>query len=257
MVCFLKTLKCASQILAAMFMCMAFVGCARQKSTIEPPRLLVFSKTAGFRHDSIPAGQQAIQKFAVDGTYNVTIVEDAAAISRNNLPRYKAVVFLNTSGDVLDEAQESALKEYILGGGGFVGVHAAADTEHHWPWYGELVGARFKSHPHVQPAEIIVHDRRHRSTNHLSQRWRRTDEWYNFDQHPRQRIGAAFTLLASIDESTYIGGDMNADHPFSWCHQIGKGRAWYTAGGHTIKSYTEPDFVQHLRGGILWAMNLE
>lgn len=254
---FCNQLTCANQILAAILVCLAFVGCAKQISTIEPPRLLVFSKTAGFRHDSILAGQEAIRQLAFDGNFNVSFEEDANAISRKNLQRYRAVVFLNTSGDVLDRTQETALKAFVLSGGGFVGVHAAADTEHDWPWYGELVGARFKSHPHVQAAEIIVHDRQHPSTDQLPQRWRRTDEWYNFDQHPRERIGDGLTLLASIDESTYSGGNMHADHPFAWCHQLHKGRAWYTAGGHTIESYSEPEFVQHLRGGILWAMKME
>jgi type 1 glutamine amidotransferase len=247
------------RLLAAACAWLALAGC-KSHATLpetERPHVLVFTKTAGFRHDSIPAGQEAIRLLADQGDFNVSFTEDATVFTPKNLSRYKAVVFLNTSGDVLNSSQEPALEEFIVAGGGFVGVHAAADTEHDWPWYAQLVGARFKNHPAIQPAEIIVHDQEHASTRHLPARWARSDEWYNFDQHPRNRVGNPLRLLASIDESTYTGGEMTAEHPVSWCHPVGQGRAWYTAGGHTTESYREPLFVEHLRGGILWAMKVD
>ena len=222
----------------------------------ESSRLLVFTKTAAFRHESIPAGVDAVRKIAREGGFEPDFTEEASVFEASSLQRYRAVMFLNTSGDVLNESQQTAFEAYVNHGGGFIGVHAAADTEHEWEWYGQLVGARFKSHPAVQPAVVDVIKRDHPSTTRLPQRWQRTDEWYNFDQHPRTRIGDRITVLATLDESSYSGGEMKGDHPFAWCHQVGQGRAWYTAGGHTTESYSEPDFVAHLRGGIEWAMKL-
>jgi len=158
-------------------------------------------------------------------------------------------VFLNTTGDVLDATQQTAFEGYIQAGGGYVGVHAAADTEYGWPWYGELVGAYFHSHPAIQSATIKVADRVHPSTAGLPARWVRTDEWYNFTANPRGDVH----VLATIDENTYSGGNMGFDHPIAWCHAYDGGRAWYTNSGHNATTYTEPRFLDHLAGGILWA----
>jgi type 1 glutamine amidotransferase len=162
------------------------------------------------------------------------------------------VVFLNTTGDVLAPRQQRAFRSYIRHGGGWVGIHSAADTEYEWPFYGRLLGAYFQSHPAVQPATIDVVDRSHPSTRHLPARWMRTDEWYDLRSNPR----GAVHVLATLDESTYSGGTMGADHPIAWCHAFKGGRAWYTAGGHTSESYSEPAFRKHLLGGILWAAGL-
>jgi type 1 glutamine amidotransferase len=205
-------------------------------------RVLVFSKTEGFRHDSIPAGVGAIRAlgFRVDAT------EDPAAFTDRRLRRYDAVVWLSTTGDVLDRSQERAFRRYIRRGGGYVGVHAAADTEYGWAWYGRLLGARFHAHPAVQPA--VIHVRKHVSTRGLPVRWERTDEWYDFRARPR-----GVRVLATLDESTYSGGTMGSVHPIAWCHAFEGGRAWYTGLGHTVESYAEPAFRRHLRAGIRWA----
>lgn len=235
----------------------ALASCQRQTPTHDASlarRVLVFTKTAGFRHESIGAGIEAVRCIALESGFHAEFTEDAALFESDSLARFAAVMFLNTSGDVLGESHERALEEFVERGGGFAGVHAAADTEHGWEWYARLVGARFKSHPAVQPATIHVTGRAHPSTQHLPERWRRTDEWYNFDRHPRERIGKTLCVLATLDETSYQGGEMNGEHPFAWCHQIGKGRAWYTGGGHTIESYSEAEFVAHLRGGIEWVL---
>ena len=215
-------------------------------------RILVFSKTMGFRHDSIPAGIAAIQSLGRANGFSVTATENAKDFTRKRLARFDAVVFLNTTGDVLAPRQQAAFKSFIRHGGGWVGVHSAADTEYDWPFYGGLLGAYFQSHPAIQPATIDVTDQSHPSTRHLPARWMRTDEWYSFRSNPRGRVH----VLATLDESTYSGGTMGADHPIAWCHPFTGGRAWYTAGGHTIESYSEPDFRRHLLGGILWAAGL-
>jgi type 1 glutamine amidotransferase len=211
--------------------------------------VLVFSKTAGFRHDAIPAGIQAIRDLGARNRFTVTATEDATAFSRRNLARYEAVVFLNTTGDVLDAGQQAAFEGYIRGGGGFVGVHSAADTEYDWPFYGRLVGAYFQSHPAIQQVTARVEDRSHPSTAHLPRAWTRTDELYNYRSNPRGSVH----VLVTLDESTYSGGTMGADHPIAWCHTVRAGRSWYTGFGHTQASYAEPNFRNHLLGGLRYA----
>jgi type 1 glutamine amidotransferase len=218
----------------------------------QRPRILVFSRTTGFRHDSISAGVQAVREICQSQDFEVIATEDAAAFARDTLAGFAVIVFLNTSGDVLDDFQQAAFERYIRGGGGFVGVHAAADTEHDWAWFGLLVGARFKSHPAVQPAILDVVDAEHPAMRLVPRRWPRTDEWYNFHEPPR----ASIRVLLRLDESTYSGGEMPGGHPAAWCHEFEGGRAFYTAGGHTSESFAEPLFRQHLLGAIRWAAGL-
>jgi type 1 glutamine amidotransferase len=208
--------------------------------------ILVFSKTTGFRHDSIPQGIAAITTLGAAHRFAVDSTEDAARFGDERLARYKVVVFLNTTGNVLDAGEKASFERYIRSGGGFVGIHSASDTEYQWPWYGRLVGAYFASYPEIQPATIRIANPSHPSTKSLPLSWERTDEWYNFRSNPR---GAA-QVLATLDESTYSGGTMGADHPITWCHEIDHGRSWYTAMGHTADSYVEPLFLAHLLGGI-------
>ncbi|MGP3967770.1 ThuA domain-containing protein [Streptomyces sp. 6N223] len=211
--------------------------------------VLVFSKTAGFRHDSIDEGVAALTRLGAGNGFTVTATEDAAAFTTDNLVPYEAVVFLSTTGDVLNDPQQAAFEDHIAAGGGYAGIHAASDTEYDWPWYGRLVGAYFDSHPAIQQATIDVEDHAHDATAHLDPAWTRTDEWYNYRTNPRPDTH----VLASLDESSYSGGTMNGDHPIAWCHPYDGGRAFYTGGGHTAESYAEPDFLRHLLGGIRYA----
>nr|WP_063818085.1 ThuA domain-containing protein [Herbidospora sakaeratensis] len=209
-------------------------------------KVLVFSKTAGFRHDSIPAGITAIQQLGAANGFTVTATEDANQFTTANLAQYQAVVWLSTTGDVLNAAQQTAFQSYVASGGGYVGVHAAADTEYDWSWYGGLVGAYFASHPANQNAVVKVEDRSNVSTSHLPQTWTRLDEWYNYRTNPR----SAARVLASLDESTYSGGSMGGDHPITWCQNYGGGRSWYTGMGHTQETFADTNFRQMLLGGI-------
>lgn len=213
-------------------------------------RILVFSKTAGFRHGSIEPGIAALRNLGAANRFEVDATEDAGQFTAANLGRYKAVVFLSTTGDVLNSDQQAAFMSYIRGGGGFVGIHAAADTEHGWAWYGGLVGAYFASHPAPAQARVRVEERSHASTRNLPDPWTRFDEWYDFQQNPRSR---GVTVLLTLDETSYSGGQMGADHPIAWYHEYEGGRAWYTAGGHTDASFSEPAFLDHLLGGIRYA----
>jgi type 1 glutamine amidotransferase len=215
-----------------------------------PDRILVFSKTAGFRHSSIEPGIAALRNLGAAHDFEVDATEDAGQFTTANLARYKTVVFLSTTGDVLNNEQQTAFTTYIRGGGGFVGIHAAADTEHGWSWYGGLVGAYFVSHPAPAQARIRVETRNHPSTKTLPNPWNRFDEWYDFLKNPRSQ---GVTVLLTLDETSYSGGRMGADHPIAWYHQYDGGRAWYTGGGHTDESFSEPAFLEHLLGGIKYA----
>lgn len=221
-------------------------------SQAVPMRLLVFSKTAAFRHDSIPTAIAAMRKLGQEHHVSIDFTEDASAFTSANLARYAAVVFLMTTGTVLDGEQASALESYIHAGGGYVGVHSASDTEYNWPWYGRLVGAYFDrvhGHSKIIPATVHVLDAANPSTAMLPAIWSRTDEWYNFATNPTNSVH----VLLTVDEQTYRGGVMGANHPIAWCHTFEGGRAWYTAMGHTAQSYTEPLFLAHLWGGIVYA----
>jgi type 1 glutamine amidotransferase len=213
------------------------------------PRLLVFSKTAGFRHGSIEPGVAALESLAAGNGMTVTASEDSAVFTDESLASYDAVIFLSTTGDILDEAEQAALERYIRAGRGFVGIHAASDTEYDWPWYGGLVGGYFASHPAIQEARIEVVDHGHPSTAHLGAEWIRTDEWYDL-----RSVADHIQVLMMLDESSYEGGGMGESHPIAWYHEYDGGRAFYTALGHTEASYTEPDFLAHVLGGIQYAL---
>lgn len=215
-------------------------------ASAAPYTVLVFSKTAGFRHGSITPGIAAIQQLGAANGFTVEATEDAGQFTDANLARFAAVIWLSTTGDVLNAAQQASFERYITAGGGYVGVHSASDTEYDWPWYGGLVGAYFASHPAEQTATVTVADQVHPSTKGLPQRWSRFDELYNYRANPR----GAVHVLATLDESTYTGGSMGYDHPISWCQNYSGGRAWYTGLGHTDASYADAAFRQHLLGGI-------
>ncbi|MDT7727087.1 MAG: hypothetical protein QOI21_3663 [Actinomycetota bacterium] len=211
-------------------------------------QVLVFSKTTGFRHDSIPAGIQAVRDLGIANGFTVAATEDANLFNPAELAKYRAVVFMSTTGDVLDATQQTAFQSYVDGGGGYVGVHAAADTEYDWPYYGQLVGAWFQSHPAIQQATFRTEDRAHPATAHLGQSWSRSDELYNYRTNPRPNVH----VLQNLDESTYSGGTMG-DHPITWCHPQAAGRSFYTGLGHTNESYSDGSFRALLLGGIRYA----
>lgn len=214
-------------------------------------KVLVFSKTESFRHSSIGVGKQAIINLGKKYDFKVDTTENAEAFKEDNLQQYKVIVFLCTTGDVLNEAQQMEMNRFIQAGGGFVGVHAAADTEYDWPWYGKLVGAYFNGHPNdpnVRDAVLDVIDKSHESTSHLPDRWPRTDEWYNY-----KSINPAINVLIEIDETTYEGGTNGEHHPMAWYHEFDGGRSFYTGLGHTEEAYEDPKFLKHLWGGISYA----
>ncbi|MEM9055824.1 MAG: ThuA domain-containing protein [Pseudomonadota bacterium] len=232
----------------ALATCAALLAASRVAAN-EPGRLLFFSKTSGFRHGSIPTATDALRTIAEQNGFTVDTTEDAADFNTANLAQYQAVLFLMTTGNVLNDSQQAAFEDYIRAGNGYAGLHSATDTEYDWPWYGELVGTYFANHPSIQDAVLNVEVDDHPSTASLPNPWLRRDEWYNFRTNPRGQV----TVLATIDESSYNGGTMGADHPIAWFHEFDGGRSWYTAGGHTSSSYSEEGFLAHLLGGLQYA----
>ena len=213
-----------------------------------PSRVQVFSRTLGYRHESIGDAQTALMEIAKHTPLVLEFTEDAAQFT-SKLANTDVVVFLMTSGDVLDNAQQTTFEAFIRNGGGYVGVHSAADTEYDWPFYGELAGAWFNDHPAIQPASVVLEAKTDPIVSFLPETWMRTDEWYNFRANPRSQV----TVLLRLDESSYTGGTMGADHPIAWTHAVDKGRAFYTGLGHTKESWQEPMYLLHIERALLWA----
>ncbi len=246
--------------LCLLFITLFFVQASSQDSEQQPldgapiPELvLAFTKTEGFRHQSIEKGVQTLRELGRENGFIVLQTESSEDFNPENLKNYKLVVFLNTTEDVLNAGQQQAFEDYIKKGGSFMGIHAATDTEYEWGWYGRLVGAYFDGHPNdpnVRQAKIDVLVKDHPATAHLAEEWIRNDEWYNFkDLNPEIKV------LMNLDETSYEGGTNGENHPIAWYHEFDGGRAFYTGGGHTEAAFDEPDFRKHLLGGILWCFD--
>ncbi|MBS1576830.1 MAG: ThuA domain-containing protein [Bacteroidetes bacterium] len=235
-------------VLLALITVIGFVSCSKKRS--GKPRVLVFSKTADFRHSSIPNGIAAIKKLGEENGFDVDATEDAAIFNEDSLKKYSAVIFLHTTGDVLNYNQQVAFERFIQSGGGYMGIHAATDTEYDWGWYGRLVGAYFNGHPEQQEAKFIIKDKTHAATKFFQDTiWQRKDELYNF-----KKINPDVHVLITIDEASYKGGTNGAFHPMAWYHEYDGGRAFYTELGHTEASYTEENYLKHILGGIQYAI---
>lgn len=227
-------------------------SCLKHSSINDNPRVLIFSKTKGWKHTSIPFGIEAIQKLGKQHGFSVDTTKNAELFTDDNLKNYRAVIFLSTTGNILNPEQQASFERYIQAGGGYVGIHSAADTEYEWPWYAKLMGAHFSSHPHnpnVRKATIDVTNKNHPSTKILPDKWERTDEWYNY-----RSFYPGIHSLANLDENTYEGGTNGSNHPIAWFHEFDGGRAFYTGGGHEDSSFSEPLFLDHILGGIQYAM---
>jgi cytochrome c len=224
---------------------------AASEGTLAGKRILVFSKTAGFRHDSIPTGIAMFQALAQANGFTMQASEDANLFNDTALRDFQAIVFLNTTSDVLAPVQEAAMERFIRGGGGFVGIHAAADTEWQgsWVWYRGLLGAVFKNHPAQQQATLAVVSNEHAATRDFPMRLSIMEEWYNFSD-----LSPTNNVILSVDESTYTGGIHGVCHPIAWFREYDGGRSFYTALGHRKETYALPDFRAHVLGGLKWVL---
>ena len=227
-------------------------SCSKKQEEI---RILVFSRTAAFQHESIPKGIQTLKALGEKHHFAVDTTANPERFNEENLSRYAAVVFLNTTGDVLNQEQQNDFERYIQAGGGYVGIHAAADTEYDWPWYGKLVGAYFESHPmnpNVKSGTFITVDKTHMASDSLPDTFERTDEFYSYKD-----INPDIKVLVKIDEKSYTGGTNGDNHPMVWYHDFDGGRSFYTAMGHTNETFDEPLFLRQLWGGLNYAMGGE
>ncbi|WP_299119391.1 ThuA domain-containing protein [uncultured Winogradskyella sp.] len=217
--------------------------------------ILVFSKTEAFRHKSIPTGIKFMTELAKKNNWKISFSEDSNDFKEENLKQYNVLVFLNTTGDLFDENQKKTIKKYMASGKGFVGIHAASNTEMQWPWFTEMIGATFKDHPKVQNAKLYIDkSSEHPAINHLKDTEVFKDEWYNF----LKPVGKHVNVLASLDEDSYEGKKMNTDnHPITWYHHYDGGRVFYTGMGHTNEIYNNSRFEKLIQGAILWAADME
>lgn len=222
-------------------------------------KVLVLTKTEGFQHGSIPEATLAIKKLAERHAFTVEVATGSNAFNDKNLEQYSAVIFLLTTGNILDSTQKKAMEKFIRSGKGFVGVHSASDTEYGWDWYTKLVGMMFKIHPLQQTAYLDVVNSNFPGMERFPKRLLWTDEWYEFQERKVDDL----KLLVTVDEKTYNpvakwgpgkeGKGMGAMHPISWYHNYDGGRAFYTALGHIPSIYSDQTFLDHLYGGIYWA----
>ena len=226
-----------------------------QESYAQQFRALVFSKTQGFRHQSIPEGVSAIKKLASKHRFSVYATEDAEVFTKESLEKYDVIILMSTTGNILNDAQKEAFQEYVRSGKGVVGIHSATDTEYDWPWYNQMIGGQFNHHPQQQTARLKVVDRNHPSTYHLNENWIRTDEWYEF-----KNFNHDVNILIQLDETSYDvgtkGGEkagMGEEHPIAWFHEFESSRVFYTGLGHVEEAFLDADFLDHLYGGIWYA----
>lgn len=232
-----------SLLIALAFFCVLFAF-KPATNTKAAKSILLYSATKGYRHESIPDGIAAIKKIGLAKNWTITATEDSSFFTPENLQKFSGIIFLNTTGDVLDEKGQAALEGYIHNGGGLAGIHAATDCEYNWPWYNKLIGAYFESHPEQQTASLKVMAK-HPATAMLPKTWTRKDEWYNF-----KNVSPDIKVLLMLDETSYKNGKMGAFHPSAWYHDFEGGKVFYTALGHTTESYTEPLFLDHITAGI-------
>jgi len=236
-------------LLLCFFAGVSFTDSNKNELSLKRNKVLIFSKTNGYRHESIEVGIAAIKKLGAENNFDVDATEDSLYLSDANFKKYKTVIFLSTTGTILGKDQELALQNFIHNGGGFVGIHAATDCEYEWAWYVKMIGGSFLSHPQQQEAKLIIVDKTHPSTKHLPATWQRKDEWYNF-----KNLNPDVTVLIKIDETSYTGGKNGDNHPMAWYHSYDGGKIFYTELGHTNESYSDPLYLQHVLGGIQYAM---
>jgi type 1 glutamine amidotransferase len=222
-------------------------------------KALLVTTTKGWHHESLHSGVLAIQQLGVKNFFDVVLFEDPKSFTDKNLEQFKVVIFLNTTGDILDSAEQKVLERFIQSGKGFVGIHSASDTEYGWDWYTKLIGRMFEIHPVIQTARVNVVDPNFPGLQGFTGNKIWTDEWYEFGPEKVSDL----KYLLTVDESTYNpkaewgknkkGNGMGNFHPVAWHHNYDGGRSFYTALGHLPSIYSDPVFLNHLFSGIYWA----
>jgi uncharacterized protein len=225
--------------------------------------IAVMTKTGDFRHGNIPVAVEALQQMATQNKWKLFHTEDSLYFSPASLDTLDLVIFLQTTDDIFGADQQQAIQAFVENGGGLLTLHTGTVTENNWDWYMEMMGARFIGHPPVQKGRLIIEDRTHPATSFLPDSiWIIEDEWYSFDRNPRSDVN----VLISIDESSYDMGNNDlaegaglrmGDHPMVWYRYAGKGRVFQTALGHPAELYSDPLFLKHIHGAIVWTAGME
>ncbi len=226
------------------------VGYSFSQKKNSDSTVLIFANTNGYRHASIDIGIEAIKTLGRQYDFGVDITIDSLSFNDTTLSSYAAVIFLNTSGNILGKQQKESLVRFIQSGKGFVGIHAATTTEYEWPWYNQLIGAQFLDHPEQQRGTLLIKDTSFIATKHLPKRWTIWEEWYNF----KNTYWDNLQVVIQLDETSIQGGKNGSFHPMAWYHSFDGGRSFYTALGHTHAIYDDTLFLQHLAGGINYAI---
>lgn len=235
---------------------MTIAACSPPKS--ERMNIVVTTQTEGFRHDNIPVAVDALQKLAAKSNWQLHHTEDPLYFSKSSLDTIDLIIFLQTSGDIFADVQKQAIELFVENGGGLLTIHTGTVTENQWEWYIDNLGAVFIGHPPVQEGRLIIEDRSHPATSFFPDSiWIIEDEWYSFDRNPREQVN----VLISIDESSYDvdnnewfegANQRMGDHPLVWYRHAGEGRIFQTALGHPEQLYSDPLFINHIKGAILW-----
>ncbi len=232
-------------------------------------KALLITETAGWHHESIDNGIVAIQNLAATHNFEVVRQQQAIKITEDWLKNFDVVIFLSTTSDIFEDDEQTAFEKYIQSGKGYVGIHAASDTEYDWVWYTKLVGRMFHIHPAQQTAKLKILDHNFPGLEHFPNAMLWTDEWYEIGE---DKVPDLHNLIA-VDENSYdpavtwekrdldangnlvdrLGKGMGKLHPISWYHAFDGGRAFYTALGHIEKVYENQWFLDHLYGGIYYA----
>ena len=221
-------------------------------------KALLVTTTKGWHHESLHAGVLAIQQLGIKNHFDVVLQESPTYFTDKNLEQFKVIIFLNTTGDILDSAAQKVMERFIQSGKGFVGIHSASDTEYDWDWYNRLVGRMFHIHPAIQTAKLNVVDSTFPGIMGFAQAGLWTDEWYEFGPEKVNDL----KYILSIDENSYDpkaqwgekkGLGMGKLHPVAWYHNFDGGRSFYTALGHVPAVFSNPIFLNHLYAGIYWA----
>ena len=237
-----------------MFLLMiAVFSCYSQSKKIN---VLVFSKTSGYRHNSISSGLKMMSDLAQERNWILTATENADLFTPEFLKTFDVVVFLNPTQDVLNDQQQKNFESFMDTGKGFVGIHAAADCEYDWAWYGQLSGAFFKTHPPAQTATVIFEDTDHPSMVPFKgmKTYHTFDEWYSFKENPRPLVHVLARLdETSLDEATLKDDKWKmGDHPLIWFKENGNSRSFYTVFGHTPEAFQDPKVIQHIGCAVDW-----
>jgi uncharacterized protein len=222
-------------------------------------KALIVTTTRGWHHESLHAGVLALQDLGRKNFFDAVLWEDPNGFTDQFLSQFQVVIFLNTTGDIFDSAQQKVMERFIQSGKGYVGIHSATDTEYDWDWYNKLVGRMFHIHPTIQTARLIVADTTFPGLQGFANNKLWTDEWYEFGP---EKVNDLHYILA-IDESSYNpkadwgargkGVGMGKFHPLAWYHNFDGGRAFYTELGHMPTDFSDPIFLNHLYAGIFWA----